>query len=78
VSTMSESEVREVIDKLINLMISMMRGGINPGAIRAGLIIALEIDTMAVLKDGSPPELLAGFDSRVKKAAKEWLKRIGV
>jgi len=78
VRTMSESEVREVVDELIDLMISMMRGGINPGAIRAGLIIALEIDTMAALKAGSPPELLAGFDSRVKKAAKEWLKRIGV
>jgi len=63
----SSQDLLKVLVKVRDLRAYAVRKNLDPWAVRQGLLIALEIDTLAALRRGVPRENLVIFDMAAKE-----------
>jgi len=71
-----EQDLMRVLVKVRDLRAYAVRGGLDPWAVRQGLLIALELDTAAALERGVPRQNLEKFDQVAKADTQAWILRV--
>lgn len=72
--TVEEKDLVSVMLKVRDLRAWALRFGINPWALRQGLVMALEMDTAAAIERGIPKDDLDNFDKLTRVDINSWIK----